>query len=84
MSNTETLNSLETCLSNHKQLKMDVENSSDGELASAIRAVAALLNTLADKAAKRELIVTYRIKDGLKTDGLTNPRIIVSVTTEVI
>lgn len=84
MSNTETQSGLEACLASHSPLKLAVENSSDGELAAGIRAVTALLNTLSEKAAKRELIVTYRIKEGIKTDGLTNPRIIVSVTTEVI
>lgn len=56
---------------------------SDAELAACIRDHIAELNKLVDSAAQRELIVHYRIKDGQKSDALTNPRIIVSVMTEV-
>jgi len=60
------------------------EDLTDAELSNKIRCNIIELNQLAELAAKRELVVFYRIKDGAKTDGLTNPRIIVSVMTEVL
>lgn len=64
-----------------RPIELWVEN--DAELAKAIKNHIAELNKMVDEAAKRELVVAYRIKDGQKTDALTNPRIIVSVMTEV-
>jgi hypothetical protein len=79
-----TASALEQHLLAQPALQMELQKANDAELAGAIRGIVSLLNVTVDWAAKRELIVTYRIKDGLKTEGLTNPRIIVSVTTEVI
>jgi hypothetical protein len=59
------------------------DDLTDNELATKMRYNIIELNQLAELAAKRELIVAYRIKEGIKTDGFTNPRIIVSVMTEV-
>lgn len=62
---------------------IDSTGVSDFEVAETIRKAIKALNDIVEVAAARELIVAYRIKDGVKTDGLTNPRIIVSVMTEV-
>lgn len=62
---------------------IDSTGVSDFEIAQTIRNAIKALNELVEVAAARELIVAYRIKDEVKTDGLTNPRIIVSVMTEV-
>lgn len=56
---------------------------SDGELAYAIRDAVKLLNHYADVAAKRELVVSYRIKAPDQNKGQTNPRLVVNVMTEV-
>lgn len=79
-----TESSLETYLTKHPELKLELHQCSDSDLAGAIRGVVDLMNVMVIQAAKRELIVTYRIKDGVKGDGLTNPRVVVNVTTEVI
>lgn len=79
-----TASAIEQQLLSHPALKLELQSANDAELATAIRGIVGLLNVTVDFAARRELIVTYRIKDGLKTEGLTNPRIIVSVTTEVM
>lgn len=75
---------LEQNLLQNPAFNLELRQATDAELAGAIRGIIGLLNVTVDFAAKRELIVTYRIKDGLKTEGLTNPRIIVSVATEVM
>lgn len=80
----KTVSALEQHLLKFPALQLELQKATDAELAGALRGIVGLLNVTVDFAARRELIVTYRIKDGLKTEGLTNPRIIVSVTTEVM
>lgn len=55
----------------------------DAEFAVHIRGMVMALNTAVELAAQRSLIVAYRIKEGQKTDGVVNPRLIVSVMVEV-
>ena len=61
-----------------------LSNFSDSDLPDMLRTTVAKVNLLSEHAAKRDLHVRYDIKPGQKNDGLTNPRIIVSVMTEVI
>lgn len=55
----------------------------DKELAAAIHGQVQGLNDLVQLAANQELVVAYRIKAPQEMNG-TNPRIIVSVMTEVL
>lgn len=79
-----TASALEQVLLQNPAFQLELTKANDAELATAIRGMVGLLNVTVEYAARRELIVTYRIKDGIKTEGLTNPRIIVSVCTEVM
>ena len=60
-----------------------IRDITDAELAALIRSLCIILNFTGEEAAKRELGVTYRIKQNDDSVGHRNPKVMVSVTTEV-